>query len=336
MRRDAVLRTSPHARGWSAPPCCGREGYSEFATAVLDGLLGRRKSLPCRYFYDARGSELFEQITALPEYYPTRTETAILAEHAAAIMRGAGADTVLVEFGAGSSRKTEHLLDAAPELGAYVPIDVSPTALETARRRLVARYPRLRVAPIVGDFTGLATLELHLPQTQRIGFFPGSTIGNFEPNAARDLLTGMRRWLAESPGESVRLIIGVDLVKDEATLIRAYDDAAGVTAAFNLNLLARINRTFGPAFDLTAFAHRAVWCPAPARIEMHLVSRRRQTVRLLGHDIAFASGEAIHTESSHKFTLDGFGDLARAAGWRTDTTWCDAERLFSVHALRPA
>ncbi len=301
----------------------------DFAEAVLSGLGAPRKTLPCQYLYDERGSDLFEQITVLPEYYPTRTETAILSSCVGAIVAGTPAGSVLVEFGSGSSRKTEILLAALDKLAAYVPIDVSPSALDDARARLAARFPALRVHPVTGDFRAALALPPDLAERPRMGFFPGSTIGNFSPPAARDLLAGMARTL----GEGNRLIIGVDLRKDLATLLPAYDDAAGVTAAFNKNILARANRELGADFDLDGFSHEARFDDGQGRVEMHLVSRAAQTVTLLGRHFAFAPGESIHTENSHKYTVAAFQDLAREAGWRPSRLWMDPDGLFSVHEL---
>lgn len=305
------------------------EDAAEFAADVLAGLSGAQKSLPSHYFYDAQGSALFEAITRLPEYYPTRVETAILAAHAGDMAGDVPDGALLVEFGSGSSRKTEILLAAMPEVEAYVPIDVSAAALQGAERRLAARFPRLGVRPIAADFTQPVDLPTDLAGRPKVGFFPGSTIGNFEPRAARRLLAHFRKTL----GDGSRLILGVDLVKDEATLLKAYNDAAGVTAAFNLNLLARINRTFGHTFDLGAFSHAAIYNRQRARIEMHLVSRRAQTVRLLGRTLRFAPGETIHTENSHKYTRSGIQCLALSAGWRPGRLWTDAAGLFCVSEM---
>ena len=300
-----------------------------FAQAVLSGLGAPRKTLPCQYLYDERGSELFERITDLPEYYPTRTETAILSSCVGAIVAGTPAGSVLVEFGSGSSRKTEILLAALDKLAAYVPIDVSTSAIEEARARLAARFPALRVHAVAGDFRAALALPPDLVGRPRMGFFPGSTIGNFALEAARDLLAGMAGTL----GKGGRLIIGVDLRKDVATLLPAYDDAAGVTAAFNKNILARANRELGADFDLDGFSHEARFDDQRGRVEMHLVSRAAQTVSLLGRRFAFAPGESIHTENSHKYTVAAFQDLAREAGWRPSRLWMDADGLFSVHEL---
>ncbi|MGE0701456.1 MAG: L-histidine N(alpha)-methyltransferase [Hyphomicrobiaceae bacterium] len=302
---------------------------ARLAADVVEGLSRPQKSLPSRYFYDARGSELFEEITRLPEYYPTRAETGILAAHAADIMRGSGGTTVLVELGSGSSRKTRLLLDVAPLLGAYVPVDVSFAALESARRRLRARYPMLEIRPVQGDFSARLTLPPELQHYSKVGFFPGSTIGNLEPEDARALLDRLRVTLLPES----RLIVGVDLVKDIDTLLAAYDDAAGVTAAFNLNILARINRDLAPSFDLMTFTHAVHWNAARSRIEMHLASTEDQVVHVAGHSFHFARGETIHTESSHKYTVTGFRELAEKAGWRSNAVWTDTDRLFSVHEL---
>jgi dimethylhistidine N-methyltransferase len=300
-----------------------------FAAAIVAGLSRTQKTLPCRYFYDARGSELFEEITRLDAYYPTRVETEILARHAREITGSDGSGTVLVEFGSGSSRKTELVLAAMPALEAYIPIDVSESALDEARQRLEARFPGLSVLPVVGDFSEPLDLPTVLGACRKLGFFPGSTIGNLTRSEAVLLLRAMRAQLA--PGG--RLIIGVDLIKDLDTLRLAYNDPEGVTADFNMNLLARINRTFGQSFNLSAFRHEAIWNPTESRIEMHLVSTSDQTVRLLGRRFLLRAGETIHTENSHKYRIDGFQELARSAGWKTRRVWCDDEHLFSVHEL---
>jgi dimethylhistidine N-methyltransferase len=303
----------------------------DFARAVTEGLSGARKSLPCRYFYDAKGSALFEAITELPEYYPTRTEMALLQANAQEIAARSPKGAVLVEFGSGSSRKTETLLAAMQGLAAYVPIDVSGDALEEAAARLRARFPKLRVLPVTGDFGAPLDLPADIAQAPRIGFFPGSTIGNFAPADARVLLDGMRAQLAGG-----RLIIGVDLRKDLSVLLPAYNDASGVTADFNLNLLARINRELGGDFDLRAFRHEAVWNDADSRIEMHLVSRKAQKVTIGSRTFSFAEGERIHTENSCKYDLAAFGRLAGDAGWRVARVWTDPRSWFSLQELETA
>jgi dimethylhistidine N-methyltransferase len=301
----------------------------EFVGAVIDGLSRPQKSLPCRFFYDARGSALFEEITRLPEYYLTRTEAAILAANAAQMAQAVPDGGVLVEFGSGSSLKTEILLEKLPHLGAYVSIDVSPSALADAKQRLAARFPGLDVRPTLGNFARPVALPAEFTLRHKTGFFPGSTIGNYTAVEAQRLLRNFRTMLA--PGG--RLIIGVDLKKDVRTLLLAYNDAAGVTAAFNLNLLARINREIGPAFDLDAFRHEAIYNPRDGRIEMYLVSRKAQDVTLLDRRFHFAKGETIHTENSYKYSLSQFRDLARAADWLPQRAWTDSDQLFSVHEL---
>jgi len=301
----------------------------EFAASVIEGLSRPRKCLSCRYFYDARGSELFEAITRLPEYYPTRTEIAILDAHAVEIARGVPEGAVLVEFGSGSSRKTEILLAALPKLRAYVPIDVSQSALEGAKQRLSALFPGLVVHPIIANFSQPPALPPVLARKKKLGFFPGSTIGNFPPFDAIRLLRSMRGLL--SPGG--RMIIGVDLKKDARQLVRAYDDSAGITAAFNLNLLARINRELEGTFDLNAFRHQAVYDPREGRIEMHLISEKNQRASVLGRPFRFFAGETIHTENSYKYSTAQFQELAHSAEWQPGRIWIDNENLFSVIEL---
>jgi dimethylhistidine N-methyltransferase len=303
--------------------------YDEFAVAVLDGLSRRHKTLPCRYFYDARGSDLFEKITHLPEYYPTRTEAAILEQHAKEIADEIHDGGVLIEFGSGSSLKTEILLRELPQLRAYVMIDVSSSALQDAKLRLGRRFPSLDMHPIVGDFSQRIALPPHLAGCRKTGFFPGSTIGNLTPIEAVRLLRVFQAVL--SPGG--RLIVGVDLKKDARRLVLAYDDAAGVTAAFNLNLLVRINRELGATFDLAAFRHKAVYNPREGRIEMHLESATDQDATVRGRRFRFRTGEGIHTENSYKYTIAEFQDLARSADWLPRRVWTDKDNLFSVHEL---
>jgi len=301
----------------------------EFAADVIAGLSQPRKSLSCRWLYDARGSALFEDITELPEYYPTRTETLILRAHADEIAARTKAGSILVEYGSGSSRKTEILLSAIQALAAYVPIDVSDAALEEAKERLAERMPGLRVFPVVGDFLAEIDLPKDLSQRPRLGFFPGSTIGNLTRGAAADLL----RTMGERLGSSSRLVVGVDLIKDPALLVPAYDDAQGVTAAFNLNLLTRINRELDGDFDLAQFRHEAIWNADESRIEMHLLSLRAQRVHILDKTFEFDADERVHTENSHKYSPDDFTALTRRAGYRTLDRWTDEQKLFSVHDL---
>jgi len=283
-----------------------------FRRDLVQGLSRDQKAIPPKWFYDAEGSRLFEAITDLPEYYPTRQETALLRDRAGTLANTFGPDAVLVEFGSGASEKTRILLDAAPDLGAYVPLDISETALREAADRIAADYPGLRVLPLLGDFEHLPPLPDDLPRGRHIGFFPGSTIGNLEPGEAERFLTAARRML----GEGALFILGVDLVKDPATLIAAYDDAQGVTAAFNRNVLVRANAELGADFDLNAFHHRAVWNAAASRMEMHLEAREPTQARIGDRRFAFSAGETIHTESSRKFTRTSVQVMAEAAGWR--------------------
>jgi dimethylhistidine N-methyltransferase len=306
-----------------------RRQDDEFSAEVLQGLSRPSKTLPCRFFYDTRGSELFEKITRLPEYYPTRAETTILNANADEMARGIPDGGVLVEFGSGSSLKTELLLARLPRLGAYVPIDVSRSALADASRRLAGRFPALEVWPIVANFAYPVAFPTELAGRHKTGFFPGSTIGNLMPIEASRLLRVFRAVLS-SHG---RLIVGIDLKKDAGKLVRAYDDTSGVTAAFNLNLLARINRELGANFDLSAFKHRAVYNARDGRIEMHLVSLKHQSVRIRDRRIHFRAGESIHTENSYKYSINQFQDLARSANWLPSRVWTDPRGLFSVHEL---
>lgn len=304
------------------------EALGEFAEDVLAGLAAKPRTLPCKYFYDARGSELFEEITELPEYYPTRTEIGILRARAPDICARLIPGSALVEYGSGSSLKTEILLDSG-DFAVYAPIDISPSALDGAARRLRRRFPGLRVEPIVGDFAGDVELPASLDGLPRTGFFPGSTIGNFSPPDARALLRRMARQL----GPGAKLVIGVDLRKSADVLMPAYDDAQGVTAAFNLNLLSRLKHELGARIDLDGFVHRAIWNERESRIEMHLVARRPQTIFVAGCAFSFAEGETIHTENSYKYGADDFRELAHGAGWRSVGTFMDADRLFSVWLL---
>jgi dimethylhistidine N-methyltransferase len=301
-----------------------------FATDVLEGLSKTAKSIPPKHFYDAEGSRLFEAICELEEYYPTRTETALLSRNAAEIAAEIPDGAVLVEFGSGASVKTRIVLDAAPQLAAYVPIDISREALEAAAAAIRRDYPGLAVEPLVDDFTAALELPAAVRGLPHFGFFPGSTIGNFTPGDATALLANARRLL----GEGAHLLVGIDLVKDAATLVAAYDDAQGVTAAFNKNLLARINRELGGDFDPDGFDHRAVWNAAESRIEMHLVSRARQRVRVLGRSFIFREGESLHTENSYKFTVEGFSNLAAEAGWRVGRSFANPAPAFAAVLLQ--
>jgi dimethylhistidine N-methyltransferase len=304
-------------------------GQSQFARDVLSGLTARPKRLSPKYFYDEAGSQLFEQITELPEYYPTRSELAILAANAPEIAGLLPKNSALIEFGSGSFRKARLLLDAAPAVIAYVPVDISSQMLAQEASELAHDYPRLTVLPVAADFTQTFNLPAAVARFARAGFFPGSTIGNFEPHDAAAFLRHAGRMLG--PGSI--LILGVDLVKDAAILNAAYNDAAGVTAKFNLNLLVRINRELDGDFNLENFSHQAFYNSERRRVEMHLASRKRQTVHVCGRPIEFRAGETIHTESSYKYTVESFGALARGAGWTPLAAWSDPEGNFSVQAL---
>jgi dimethylhistidine N-methyltransferase len=283
-----------------------------FRRDLVAGLSRSPKVASPKWFYDAEGSGLFEAITRLPEYYPTRQEAALLRRVAPEWAARFGPGAVLVEFGSGASEKTRIVLDAAHDLGAYVPIDISADALDAAALRIAGAYPALTVHPLVGDFLHLGALPAGIGQGRRVGFFPGSTIGNLERDEAIAFLAAARGLL----GPDALFILGVDLVKAPETLIAAYDDAAGVTAAFNRNLLVRANRELGAGFDVDAFSHRAAWNPSAARMEMHLEATRDMTVLLDGRRISFLRGETIHTESSRKYTGESVRELAGASGWR--------------------
>jgi dimethylhistidine N-methyltransferase len=314
-------------RGERASPA-----LSGFAADVARGLGAQRKSLPSKYFYDDHGSALFEAICDLPEYYLTRMETALLAEIAPQIAERISPGAALIEFGSGASVKTRLVLDAAPQAAVYIPMDISPAALEAAAADLRGRYPNLTVAPLMGDFTRPVALPAEAEGRPRTGFFPGSTIGNFGPDEAVAFLVAARRLL----GAGAQFVVGADLVKDPAVLEAAYDDAQGVTAAFNLNLLARINRELDGCIDVASFAHKAVWNAADSRIEMHLVSRKAQVLRVGAQAFPIAEGETIHTENSHKFTVAGFSALAERAGWRVGQVWITPEPAFAVFMLEDA
>ena len=301
----------------------------DFLGAVLDGLGRPHKTLPCKFFYDETGSALFDAICDQPEYYPTRTELGILAAAASEIADLAGRGGALVEYGSGSSLKTRLLLDAlAPAI--YMPIDISREHMLAACHTLAQDYPALHLMAVCADYTRPFRLPPTAPQNRRLAFFPGSSIGNFAPLEALRFLKNVAQQLA--PGDG--FLIGVDLKKDPAILNAAYNDAAGVTAAFNLNLLARCNRELGADFDLGDFAHRAFYNEAAGRIEMHLESTCEQRVQLAGQHFGFAAGETIHTENSYKYQPDEFRHLAVQAGFEPQHTWTDADKLFGVLYLQ--
>jgi len=314
---QAVLRYEP------------AEIESPFARDVVAGLTARPKRLPPKYFYDDAGARLFEEITALPEYYPTRCELAILRERADEIAGFFPDGSALIEFGSGSSRKVRIVLAAAPTIATYVPVDISSQMLLQEADELRRDYPRLSVLPVEADFTHPFVLPAAVADAARIGFFPGSTIGNFEPREASALLRHAGRML----GANATLIIGVDLEKEASILHAAYNDAARVTAKFNLNLLTRINRELDAKFNPACFEHHAFFNRDRSRIEMHLASLKRQRIKVCGECIEFRAGETIHTENSYKYSIDSFRALARGAGWAPTAVWTDADNYFSVHAL---
>jgi dimethylhistidine N-methyltransferase len=301
-----------------------------FADDLLAGLRAHPRAVAPKWFYDEAGSLLFERICELPEYYPTRTELALLDRHAQAMAERIGPGAEIVEFGAGASRKVRLLLSALQRPAGFVPVDISGEHLAASAERLRAEHPGLVVRPVAGDYT-VDGLQLPPPAGRRVGFYPGSSIGNFEPAEAARLLARYRNWL-----QGGGLLIGVDLVKSPALLHAAYNDAQGVTAAFNLNLLVRANRELGADFDLAAWEHAAHYQPALQRIEMHLVSRRAQQVQVSGERFAFDEGESIHTENSYKYSVEGFQALVRRAGWAPQAVWTDGARRFSLHWLEPA
>ncbi|HEY7068420.1 MAG TPA: L-histidine N(alpha)-methyltransferase [Chloroflexota bacterium] len=297
---------------------------------VLAGLSKPAKTLPCKLFYDARGSQLFEDICTLEEYYPTRTEVAILQQSIGEMVDIIGPGCRLAELGSGSSLKTRILLDHLAEPSAYVPIDISKTALLEASEAIAAEYPDLDVLAVCADYTQRFELpEPRKPARRTVAFFPGSTIGNLERDDALGFLRRIAGWCGRGGG----LLIGVDLKKDRATLEAAYDDRRGVTAAFNLNLLHRINRELGADFDVDAFRHRALYDEPRGRVEMRLVSRRPQTVHVDGRQIGFDEGEWITTEYSHKYSVADFQRLAAEAGWNVQKVWTDEQQRFSVQYL---
>ncbi|HET6569667.1 MAG TPA: L-histidine N(alpha)-methyltransferase [Rhodothermales bacterium] len=300
---------------------------------VIDGLGRPQKSLPSKLLYDEYGSQLFDRICELEEYYPTRTETQILKDNLPEIVCRFGPDCLLVEFGSGSSTKTRLLLDRAADLYGYVPVDISGDHLAATAAELAAAYPHLRVFPVCADYTQDVSIpRLSPPPVRTVVFFPGSTIGNFTPEEAAQFLRRIRRLCGPEGG----LLIGVDLQKDVAVLEQAYNDAQGVTAAFNLNILRHVNREFEGTFDLSRFQHRAFYNGAKGRIEMHLVSIEDQAVRVSDAVFTIRRGETIRTEYSYKYTLEGFAALAGEAGFETCRVWTDVRDYFSLQYLLPA
>jgi dimethylhistidine N-methyltransferase len=304
------------------------EQTSVFARDAIGDLSQQPKRLSPKYFYDATGSELFEAITRLPEYYPTRTELGILRDRGGEIAAIVPDGAALIEFGAGATTKVRLLLEKSA-FAAYVPVDISGDFLHAQAATLRKDFPDLAIYPVAADFTAPFALPAEIAGMPKVGFFPGSTIGNFEPHEASRFLRSAREIL----GHGAQMIVGADLEKDERVLYDAYNDAAGVTARFNLNVLVRMNRELGGNFDLSAFTHRAIYNRERHRIEMHLISKKQQAVRMLGTSFSFRPGESIHTENSYKYSIERFAALARGAGWQVRESWTDAKAMFSVHAL---
>ena len=303
--------------------------HEAFRADVLAGLAQRQKSLPSRWLYDQRGSELFEEITGLDEYYLTRIETAILRRHAGEMAALCDEHAVLLEYGAGAGIKSEILIDALKAPRVYAPIDIAADFLASMVERIGDRFPELTTRPIITDFTVDFDIPADIPAYPRAAFFPGSTLGNLGGSEAAALLRRMR----EHVGEGGAAIIGVDLRKDVETLIAAYDDKRGVTAEFNLNILARINRELEGGFPIETFAHEARWNERESAIEMHLVSRKPQVVSVAGRSFAFAQNETIHTETCRKFDVTDFTRVAQRSGWRLAAIWSDPAELFAVFGL---
>ncbi|MCD6024590.1 MAG: L-histidine N(alpha)-methyltransferase [Fibrobacteria bacterium] len=322
MRRpDLTLETSPVALR-DLHPRTAME-----AREVLAGLRANPKSLPPKYFYDREGSRLFEEICDQPEYYPTRTEIAILEARADALANRLGREVLLIEYGSGSSRKTRILLDCLPEPVGYVPVEISRAALEGAVEGLLEEYPGLSLYPVCADYMELRSLPFaDLPEGKRVLFFPGSTIGNLHPREAVALLRNMRAVA----GPGCALVLGVDLRKDAAVLERAYNDRRGVTAAFNLNLLRHVNKALEGDLPLDAFRHRAFFNARLSRIEMHLVATRAVTARVAGKTVRFGEGESLHTENSYKYSAEEFTELLKGAGFEASAAWTDPRKYFCV------
>jgi dimethylhistidine N-methyltransferase len=307
-----------------------RDTTSAFETDVIEGLTATPKRIPAKYFYDAAGSELFQQITELPEYYPTRTELQILTTQRQQIGALLPTGAALIEFGSGSTEKARIVLQAAA-FAVYVPVDISGDFLAEEVTRLKRDMPQLVILPVAGDFVDPFVLPAEARSRPRVGFFPGSTIGNFEPFQACAFL----RHIAGVLGAGATLIVGVDLVKDPETLFKAYNDSQGITARFNRNMLARMNRELCANFDACAFEHHAFYNRELSRIEMHLASRKRQKVRVAGRTIELRAGETIHTENSYKYTIETFAALAQGAGWVSRAVFTDPRHYFSIHVLVP-
>jgi dimethylhistidine N-methyltransferase len=294
---------------------------------IVAGLQQDEKMISPKYFYDERGSQLFDQITTLPEYYPTETEFGIMRENIAEIAALIGPQASLIEFGSGSSRKTRVLLEHLDDQAVYVPVDISEEHLLESARQIRAEFPELEVLPVVADFTKRFQLpDPPVMPLRNIVYFPGSTIGNFRHAEASELLEVMYH----EAGENGALLIGVDLQKDPAIIERAYNDSAGVTAEFNLNMLRHLNREFGSDFDLDSWEHKAHYNQSEGRIEIRLVNAEQQTVNINGNSIVVEQGEGILTEYSHKYTLEGFAKMAQTAGFSVERVWTDPNNLFTV------
>lgn len=319
------------------PPATTADYDEDLLREVVEGLSQPRKMLPSKLLYDARGSQLFDRITELEEYYPTRTEMGIMERYLGEIVDCLGSNCLLVEYGSGSSRKTrillDHMQDHMQDLVGYVPIDISRDHLARTVANLSASYPHIPIYPVYADYTDEVILPVPVTPTYRtVFFFPGSTIGNFTPDRARTFLAQIRHLCGNDGG----LLIGVDLQKDSAVLERAYNDARGVTAEFNLNVLRRINREMQGTFDLSRFHHLAFFNQQEGRIEMHLVSTEDQCVRVADATFSFRTDETIRTEYSYKYTIPRFSDLAAAAGFQVRQVWTDDRQYFSVQYLAPA
>ncbi|MDP2761104.1 MAG: L-histidine N(alpha)-methyltransferase [Sideroxyarcus sp.] len=302
----------------------------DFFSSVCNGLRQQPKSIPPKFFYDAHGSQLFDLICTTPEYYPTRTETAILERHGAEMAALIGASCTLIELGSGSARKTPLLLQHLAGDAVYVPVDICAPHLHQSTQRLQTMFPALRMQPLCMDYTRMFARALkHASARRQVIFFPGSTLGNYTPDAAVDLLKDAAQWVGSNGG----LLIGVDSKKSSDRLNAAYNDSAGYTAAFNLNLLTRMQRELGAQLDPAQFTHYAYYNAALGRVEMHLVSCCQQVIRLGNESFRFEQGETIHTENSYKYSAHEFQQLALAAGWHLKATWSDPEGLFNVHYL---
>ncbi len=308
-----------------------------FLNEVVDALSKHPKALPCKYFYDERGSRLFTEICMTPEYYVTRTELLIMQESVKSIAKAIGPSADIVEFGSGAGEKIRLLLRGLSNPNSYTPMDISGEILQQSATQLRQEFPKLSITPVQGDYTqplnqlGLFKNKNVDPDGKQIVYFPGSTLSNFTPNEARDFLHQIKCLIGHNGG----LLIGIDLIKPKHILDAAYNDAQGYTAAFNLNMLRHINRELGADFDENNFRHHAFYNAEKERIEMHLISQRQQTVNIAGDSFVFEDQESIHTENSYKYSISSFTDLAQSASLQVLQTWTDEQNLFSVHYLEP-